>query len=250
MRRKLMIAGNWKMNLTVAQSLDLAKGVADGLARDDLEVLVGPHFLALSEVARLLSGSPMKVAAQNLFWEEPGAFTGEICGAMLAALKVSHVILGHSERRQYFQETEKTVSLRLAAATKHGLTPILCIGETLAEREAGQTEGVLESQLAGALAGLSAADLGGLILAYEPVWAIGTGRTASSEQAQQAHENIRMWLTHRFNPDVAQTLRILYGGSVKPGNAAEILAQPDVDGALVGGASLAAADFLGIINAA
>lgn len=250
MSRKLMIAGNWKMHKTVAESVELAGQVADGLQRSDLEVLVAPTALAVHAVGQRLAGGPVLLAGQNLYWQDQGAYTGEVSGPLLKAAGASHVILGHSERRQYFGETEKTVNLRLKAALACGLAPIVCVGETLEERQSEATEGVLTSQLAGALAGLSAEGLGGMILAYEPVWAIGTGLTASDEQANQAHAFIRHWLAWRFDKAVANSTRILYGGSVKPANAAGLLGQAEVDGALVGGAALAASDFLGIINAA
>jgi triosephosphate isomerase len=250
MQRSLMIAGNWKMHLNVAESVALAGAVADGLKRADLAVLVAPTALAVAAVAQRLAGAPVLVAAQNLHWEDQGAYTGEISAPLIKAAGASHVIIGHSERRQYFGESEKTVNLRLAAALKAGLIPIVCVGETQAEREGGRTEGVLTSQLAGALAGLAAGQLGGMILAYEPVWAIGTGLNASEEQANQAHAFIRAWLAWRFDNEVANSCKILYGGSVKPANAAGLLSQPEVDGALVGGASLTAENFLGIIAAA
>ena len=250
MSRKLMIAGNWKMHKTVAESVELAGAVADGLKRADLEVLVAPTALAVHAVGQRLAGGPVLLGGQNLHWQDQGAFTGEVSGPLLKAAGASHVILGHSERRQYFGETEKTVNLRLKAALACGLAPIVCVGETLEERQSGATEGVLTSQLGGALAGLASQGLGGMILAYEPVWAIGTGLTASDEQANQAHAFIRQWLAWRFDKAVANSTRILYRGSVKPANAAGLLGQVEVDGALVGGASLAATDFLGIINAA
>ncbi len=191
MARRFMIAGNWKLHKTVEESLALARGVREGLARNDLDVLLAPTFPALYPVARELAGSPIRLGAQNLYWENQGAFTGEVSGPLIKAAGASHVIVGHSERRQYFGETEKTVALRLAAALAAGLAPILCVGESLGEREAGATEAVLESQLAGGLAGFPAARAAELILAYEPVWAIGTGKVASEAQANQAHAFIR-----------------------------------------------------------
>jgi triosephosphate isomerase len=249
MTRRKMVAGNWKMHKNLAESVELAGQVADGVAGKDLDVLVAPTALALNAVGQRLAGSGVLLAAQNLFWEDQGAFTGEVSGPLIQAAGASHVIIAHSERRQYFGESEKTASLRVGAALRCGLVPILCVGETLGEREKDQTEGVLESQLAGALAGLKAGGLGGLILAYEPVWAIGTGLTASEQQANQAHAFIRSWIAYRFDKEVAECARILYGGSVKPANAAGLLSQSEVDGALVGGASLSAKDFLGIIQA-
>jgi triosephosphate isomerase len=250
MARRLMVAGNWKLNKTVEESVALAQAVAGGLGRDDLDVLVAPTFLALHPVALAVEGSPVLVAGQNLYWEASGAYTAEISGPLLKAAGASHVIIGHSERRQLFGETEKTVNARLVAALDAGLTPIVCIGETLEEREAGQTEDVLVSQLAGGLAGLDAAAMERVLVAYEPVWAIGTGKTASDQQANQAHAAIRQWAGKRFGAGIENSLRILYGGSVKPANAAGLLGQEHVDGALVGGASLTSEDFLGIIDAA
>ncbi len=249
MTRRKMVAGNWKMHKSLAESVELAGRVAEGLKDADLDVLVAPTALALAAVGTRLAGSMVLLAAQNIFWEEQGAYTGEVSAPLVKAAGASHVIIGHSERRQYFGESEKTAGLRVAAALAGGLVPILCVGETLAERQKDQTQGVLESQLAGALAGLAANDLGGLILAYEPVWAIGTGVNASAQQANEAHAFIRAWLDYRFDKEVANGTRILYGGSVKPANAAGLLNQSEVDGALVGGASLNAADFLGIIQA-
>ncbi|MBI5521870.1 MAG: triose-phosphate isomerase [Desulfarculus sp.] len=249
MARRKLIAGNWKMHKTVAESVGLAGQVATELKNRQVDVLVAPTALALAAVASRLAGTPVMVAAQNLFWEDHGAYTGEVGGPLIRAAGASHVIIGHSERRQFFGESEKTAGLRVAAALAAGLVPILCVGEALAEREKDQTEGVLESQLAGALAGMGAAGLGGLIVAYEPVWAIGTGLNASPEQANQAHAFIRSWLAYRFDKKVAKATRILYGGSVKPANAAGLLTQSEVDGALVGGASLNVHDFLGIIEA-
>ncbi|MCF8031695.1 MAG: triose-phosphate isomerase [Desulfarculaceae bacterium] len=250
MARRLLIAGNWKLHKTVEEAVALAGDIASGLVRDDLDVLVIPGFLALEPVALSLSASSVLVGGQNLFWEDQGAYTGEVSGPFLKAAGARYVLVGHSERREYFGETERTCRLRVEAALRSGLLPILCVGETQAEREGGQTEGVLESQLAGALAGFDAAQAANITIAYEPVWAIGTGLTASEAQANEAHSHIRAWLGARFNKDVANSTRILYGGSVKPANAAGLMNQPEVDGALVGGASLSAESFLGIIQAA
>jgi len=250
MARRLLIAGNWKLHKTVEEAVALAGDIAAGLMRDDLDVLVIPGFLSLEPVALSLSASPVLVGGQNLFWEDQGAYTGEVSGPMLKACKAEQVIIAHSERRLYFNETEKTAAKRVQAALKAGLTPLLCVGETLGEREADQTDGVLESQLAGGLAGLKPAQAEKLIIAYEPVWAIGTGQTATEEQANRAHAFIRAWLGACFGKQVANQCRILYGGSVKPENAAGLMRQKEIDGALVGGASLQAESFLGIIEAA
>lgn len=249
MARRLLVAGNWKLHKTVEESVALAREVVQGLGRNDLDVLIAPPFPALAAAAQALEGSTVLLGAQNIFWEDQGAFTGEVSGPMIKAAGAGYVIVGHSERRLYFGETEKTVNLRVKAALRSWLSPILCVGETQAEREAEATQGVLESQLAGALAGLEASEVSGMIIAYEPVWAIGTGLTASVEQAVEAHAFIRSWMSGRFNKQVAGSLRILYGGSVKPANAAGLLGQEEIDGALVGGASLTAEDFLGIIGA-
>lgn len=245
----MMVAGNWKMHKTVRESVSLAQEISRRIERDDVDVMLSPTFTALWAVAEALKDSPVFLAGQNLFWEEQGAYTGEISGPMLKACGMSHVIIAHSERRQDFGENEKTAGKRLRAALKAGLSPILCVGESLAEREADQTEGVLESQLAGALAGLKRGQVLDLVVAYEPVWAIGTGKTATEEQANAAHAFIRHWLSVRFDKEVANQCRILYGGSVKPDNAAGLLHQEEIDGALVGGASLKFESFLGIIKA-
>ncbi len=250
MSAKIMVAGNWKLHNTVEEAIALAGEIASGLMRDDVDVLVCPGFLALEPVALSLSSSSVLVGGQNLYWQDSGAYTGEVSGPQLKAAGASHVLIAHSERRLYFGESEKTARLRLEAALRAGIKPILCVGETQEEREGGQTEGVLQSQLSGALAGFEAGQLGDLLLAYEPVWAIGTGLTATEEQANQAHAFMRAWLESRFDKTVANSTRILYGGSVKPANAAGLISQPEVDGVLVGGASLSAQSFLGIIQAA
>jgi triosephosphate isomerase len=249
MARRKMIAGNWKMHKTVEESVHLAQALVRG-AGAEAEVLLAPTALALSRVAEVIKGSPLLLAGQNLYWQDNGAYTGEISAPLLKAAGATHVLVGHSERRQLFGETEKTANLRLRAALKHELTPVLCLGETLEEREQEQTEDVLTSQLAGALAGFTRNLAARVIIAYEPVWAIGSGKTASDAQANQAHGFIRSWLAGRFGAALAEAAVILYGGSVKPAGAASLLAQSEVDGALVGGASLQAEDFLAIIRAA
>ena len=221
-----------------------------GLEAESVEVVVCPPFTALASVAQLLKGSSIGLGAQDLYWEAQGAYTGEVSPAMLADAGCRYVIIGHSERRTSFGETDETVRKKLAAALKQGLTPIACIGETLAEREANRTVDVLTRQLEGGLKGLSEADARRLVIAYEPVWAIGTGRNATPEQAQDAHRFIRQHLAKRFGAATAEALRILYGGSVNAGNAASLLHQADVDGALVGGASLKAESFAAIVKAA
>ena len=250
MARKTLIAGNWKMHLSPSEGSSLVASLAAGTASTAAEVLVCPTFIGISEALAAAKGSAVQVGAQNCHWEPKGAFTGELSAELISVAGCSHVLLGHSERRQYFGETNETVNLRLKAALRVGLVPVLCIGETLEERESGKLEEVLRSQIIGALEGIAAGELSSLVIAYEPVWAIGTGVVASTEQAQEAHAFVRTVLADVFGADAAAATRILYGGSVKPGNAPELLAQEDIDGALVGGASLKAEDFLGIIAAA
>ncbi len=250
MSRRLLIAGNWKMHLGPGEAgpfaQELKHALLPGMAVD---VTVAPPYLGLPEAIACLKHTGVDVAGQNLHWERKGAYTGEITAEMLRAVGCSQVIIGHSERRQYFGETDRGVNRKLHAALRAGLVPIVCVGETLAQRDAGQASPVVESQLAGALAGLHADDLGKTIIAYEPVWAIGTGRTATDEQAQDMHATIRAWLASNYGAGLAGAVRILYGGSVKPTNAALLLSRLDIDGALVGGASLKVASFMGIIEA-
>ncbi len=249
--RTLLIAGNWKMNPGSTESaLGLVEGIKTGLGTaTDVHVAVCPPFVFLGQVDRALEGSPVGLGAQDMFWEAGGAFTGEISGSMLVDVGCTHVILGHSERRHGLGETNDEVNKKLKAALEARLIPIVCVGETKEERLAEQTEAVVEQQLAGSLAGLSPEEMGGVVLAYEPVWAIGTGLTATREQAQAVHAFIRGWLTQTFGEATAARVVVQYGGSVKPDNAQELLSCPDIDGALVGGASLKAGDFLGIIKA-
>ena len=257
--RRPFVAGNWKMNTTAASACALARELAAAVpsSRDAADVLVAPPFPYLSDVDDELAKSAVMLGAQNCHHEPDGAFTGEVSAAMLADLDVDYVILGHSERRHVFGETDADVNKKVAAALRAGLGVILCVGETLEQREAGDTEKVLETQLTGGLAGLTAeqfsAGPGGhadLVLAYEPVWAIGTGKTATPETAQSAHAFLRAKLADGWGGDLADATRIQYGGSVKPANAADLLARPDIDGALVGGASLAADSFLPIVEEA
>jgi len=250
--RRPFIAGNWKMNKTVGEALVLARELRGlvSMVRDRVEIAVAPPFTALHPVAHALEESNIQVAAQNCHWEASGAYTGEVSSGMLQEVGCRYVIIGHSERRQFFGETDATVNRRLQAVLRAGMLPILCVGESLQEREAGRTLDVVGTQLKGGLDGFSAADVGGFVIAYEPVWAIGTGKTASSDQAQEVHAFIREQLTLLHGQQTANRMRIQYGGSVKPENAAELLSKPDVDGALVGGASLKASDFAAIVKAA
>jgi triosephosphate isomerase len=242
------IAANWKMHKTVAEAAQFVDTLLPRIAATRCDVVICPPFTALTAVVERRYGTAVKVAAQNMHEESAGAFTGEISAPMLVELDVEAVVLGHSERRQHFHETDEALARKVAAALAAELEPILCVGESEQARDGGETEAVLERQLQVDLAAVSNDDLGGVVIAYEPVWAIGTGRTASAEQAQQACAFIRDVLRGRGAP--SEEIRILYGGSVKPGNAAELMAQPDVDGALVGGAALDPEDFAAIVEAA
>ncbi len=247
--RKLIIAGNWKMNKTVAEGLALV----DGLKREfasvkEVDVVVCPPFTALESVSKAIEGTSLRLGAQNMSEHNFGAHTGEICDGMLKEFLVRYVILGHSEPRQYQVEGDPHVAKTAAAALSATLKPIVCVGEKLEQRESGQTEQVVETQVRGSLAGLTKAQMEETIIAYEPVWAIGTGKTATTQQAQDVHAFIRKVLTEMFDEATARHVRIQYGGSVKPGNARELMSQPDVDGALVGGASLAVRDFADIVK--
>ncbi|MHB8874984.1 MAG: triose-phosphate isomerase [Myxococcaceae bacterium] len=249
--RRIFIAGNWKMNKTVAEAAALARELRGMLSmvREKVEVAIAPPFTALHPAAKALEGSNISLAGQNCHWESSGAYTGEVSAPMLKEVGCAYCIVGHSERRQYFGETDETVNRRAQAVVKAGMLPIVCVGETLAEREAGRTLEVVSRQVKGGLVGFSSAEAASFVLAYEPVWAIGTGKTATSAQAQEVHAHIREQLTGLFGRETAEQIRIQYGGSVKPDNAAELLGKPDVDGALVGGASLKAADFAAIVKA-
>src|SRR5882762_3506618 len=247
--RKLIIVGNWKMNKTVAEALDLVHGLKLDLVNvKEVDMVVCPPFTALGEVSKAILDSNLRLGAQNMSEHNVGAFTGEIAAVMLKEFSTRYVILGHSERRQYQKESDELISKKAHAAHAASLKPIVCVGETLAEREGGQTQKVLETQVQGSLAGLNKDQMVETVLAYEPVWAIGTGKTATTAQAQEAHAFIRGLLGKMFDETVARRVRIQYGGSVKPSNARELMSQPDVDGALVGGASLEARSFADIIK--
>jgi len=247
--RKLIIAGNWKMNKTVAEALDLVRGLKIELANiKEVDIVVCPPYTALAEVSKAILDSNIRLGAQNMSEHNVGAFTGEIAAVMLKEFSVRYVILGHSERRQYQKETDALIAKKAAAVHAASLKPIVCVGETLEERESGHMEKVLEIQVRGSLAGLTKDQMSETVVAYEPVWAIGTGKTATTAQAQEAHAFIRRLLVKSFDEAVARRVRIQYGGSVKPSNARELMSQPDVDGALVGGASLEARSFSDIIK--
>ncbi|MEK7683887.1 MAG: triose-phosphate isomerase [Verrucomicrobiota bacterium] len=247
--RKLIIAGNWKMNKTAADAVDLVNGLKRELANvKEVDIVVCPPFTALAALSQVIFDSNIRLGAQNMSEHNFGAYTGEIAGGMLKEFSVRFVILGHSERRQYQKEPDELISRKALAAHAAGLKPIVCVGETLTEREAGQTESVVARQLQGSLAGLSKEQMEETVLAYEPVWAIGTGRNATPQQAQDVHAFIRRRLAELFDEAVAKRVRVQYGGSVKPANARELMSQPDVDGALVGGASLELRSFSDIIK--
>ena len=247
--RRLIIAGNWKMNKTVAEALDLVKGIKRELASvKEVDIVACPPFTALSEVSKAILNSNIRLGAQNMSEHGFGAYTGEIAAGMLKEFSVRYVILGHSERRQFQRETDELIAKKALAAHGAALKPIVCVGETLAEREGGQTQAVLDKQVRGSLSGLSKEQMEETIIAYEPVWAIGTGKTATPAQAQEAHAYIRRLISKLFDETVARRVRIQYGGSVKPSNARELMSLPDVDGALVGGASLEDRSFADIVR--
>jgi triosephosphate isomerase len=252
MTRPVVIAGNWKMYKDLTESTALLNGVKAGLATlpQGVTVVVCPPFTSLALAVQLLAGTPIKVGAQNMSQHDEGAFTGEVSWKMLRSVGCTYVILGHSERRQYFGESDALINEKARKALAGGLLPIVCVGETLQEREGGKTAEVVAKQVKGVLAGLTAADMEKVILAYEPVWAIGTGKTATPAQAEEVHRQIRGLVSSLFSAAVANSLVIQYGGSVKPDNAAELLAQNDIDGALVGGACLKADSFGAIVKAA
>jgi triosephosphate isomerase len=247
--RKPLIAGNWKLNKTLAESRELAKQLVDNLKDiDDRDIVIAPVFTALSIVSETIKDSSIQLAAQNCYPETTGAFTGEVSPQLLKDAGCQYVILGHSERRQLMNETTSFINQKLLKVLEAELKPILCIGETLQERENDQILDVLSQQLKGGLANLTAEQMDSVVLAYEPIWAIGTGKTATAEQAQEIHSFIRGLLLGLFNPKISAQTQILYGGSVKPNNVDELMAQDDIDGALIGGASLKAEDFIRIVR--
>jgi len=246
--RRPFIAGNWKMNLDRASAVALAQGVAERAETvEAADLAICPPCVYLDAVGRSIAGSKVALGAQNMYHEPKGAYTGEVSAAMLRDLGCRYVILGHSERRHILGETDEDVNKKVLAALEAELVPIVCVGELLSEREAGQTLEVIRRQFDGSLAGLSADQISRIVIAYEPVWAIGTGKVASTQQAEEVHLDLRKIMEDRYNKEVAETVRIQYGGSVKPANAGELLSQPNIDGALVGGASLEVDQFMGIV---
>ena len=242
--RTPVIAGNWKMNKTVAEAVSLASEIKEKVAGvENVKIIVCPVFTAVKSVADVLKGTNVKVGAQDMYWETSGAYTGEVSGEMLLEAGAEYVIIGHSERRQYFGETNETVNKKLKKALSIGLKPIVCIGETLADREAGTTEAVVGKQVKEGFVGLTAEEMKGTIIAYEPVWAIGTGKTATAEQAEAVHAFVRNLVAQLWDKETADAVIIQYGGSMKPENVASLLAQPDIDGGLIGGAALKADSF-------
>lgn len=248
--RRPLIAGNWKMNLNRAACVDLARRIAAAGDPSTVDVAVCPSFVYLEAVAEALQGTTVGLAAQDVCDRASGAFTGEVSAEMLTDIGCRYVIVGHSERRQFFGDTDAWVFNKTRAALEHGLIPIVCVGETLDQRTAGRTQEVITTQFQGSLGGLTDEQMSQVVIAYEPVWAIGTGAVATPEQAEEVHADLRRLIENRYNAQIAAAVRIQYGGSVKPDNAAELLQQPNIDGALVGGASLKADSFLAIIAAA
>lgn len=247
--RKPIIAGNWKMNKTISEAVELVKALKNLVADvTDVEIVVGPTYTALSAVADAIKGSNIKLSAQDMYWEKSGAFTGEISPLMLKDVGCEYVIIGHSERRLYFSETNETVNKKVKAAHEYSIRPIMCVGEKLEEREAGITNDVVKDHVTNGLVGLTEEQMIATVIAYEPVWAIGTGKTATPEQAQDVHGFIRGLISEMYSPSVADEVIIQYGGSVKPDNVAQLMAKPDIDGGLIGGASLDAESFTKIIK--
>lgn len=249
--RKKVIAGNWKMNKTLIESQELVSKIINGLGNDNkCDIIVCPPFTSLNEVYSLIKNTPVKLGAQNMHCEENGAYTGEISAGMLKSVGCEYVILGHSERRAIFEELDETINKKIKAALNKKIKVIFCVGEMLEQREKGITLDVISDQVTKGLDGISSENMSDIIIAYEPVWAIGTGKTATPQQAQEVHAFIRTLIADKYSPSIAETLIIQYGGSVKPENAGELLSQNDIDGALVGGACLKADSFLGIIASA
>ena len=246
--RKPIIAGNWKMHKTVAEGVAFVEAIQTEVAGTDVEALICAPFTLLPSLVEAAKGTSVKIGAQNMHFEDKGAFTGEVSADMLLDIGVTHVIIGHSERRQYFAETDETVNKKAIKALAKGLTPIVCCGETLEQREAGETKSLVKVQIEKAFENISGTDAPKVVIAYEPIWAIGTGKTASSQDANDVIAYIREVLEGLYGDDVSEEIRIQYGGSVKPSNVEEIMNEPDIDGALVGGASLEPGDFIQLVN--
>lgn len=247
--RRPLIAGNWKMYKTNPEAVQAASAIKGLTADEDrVDIMIAPTNTALAAVADAIKGTPVALGAQNVHWESEGAYTGEVSAQMLTSVGCSHVIIGHSERRQYFGETDETVNRKIRAAVAAGLVPVMCIGENETQREQGLTFSILDKQIQNGLKNFFLNDLSSLVLAYEPVWAIGTGKTATTQQAQEVHAHLRHWFGQAFGEDFSLKLRILYGGSVKPANIKDLMAMPDVDGALVGGASLDPESFSRLVH--
>ncbi len=248
--RKIFAAGNWKMNKNIQESIELVKQLSETIDNDiDRDILVCPPFTSLFPVYEIIKETKIKLGSQNIFWEEKGAFTAEISADMLKSAGCEYSIIGHSERRQYFNETDETVNKRVKITLSSGLKPIICVGETLEQRENNVTEKIIETQIRGAFKEIPESDCENITIAYEPIWAIGTGKTATPDDANNVHKFIRNLIKELYNDRIAENMRILYGGSVKPGNAAELFAMEDIDGGLIGGAALNAEDFIAIYNA-
>lgn len=246
--RTPIIAGNWKMNNTVDEAVNLIRDIKKGKKNSDVEVVVCVPFTALWQVKKEIEGTSIKLGAQNMHWEDRGAFTGEISPLMLKEIGIDYVIIGHSERRQYFNETDETVNKKVKAALKYDIKPIICVGETLEEREKGMEKDVVKRQVEAALEDIDKKNIEDIVIAYEPIWAIGTGKTASNKDANDMISFIRQTVSDKYGENISQSMRIQYGGSVKPNNIKELMTESDIDGALVGGASLKADDFLKLIN--
>jgi triosephosphate isomerase len=246
--RKPIIAGNWKMNMSIAEAKDFVAAIKDQVNGSDVEAVLCAPFTLLKDLKEATAGTNIKVGAQNMHFEESGAFTGEIAPSMLKEINVDYVIIGHSERRQYFNETDETVNKKVLKALEHGILPIMCCGETLEQREADETKDVVKVQVEKGLVDVDVAKLADVVIAYEPIWAIGTGKTATSEQANEVIAYIREVVANMFNDEVSEKVRIQYGGSVKPANVVEIMNESDIDGALVGGASLKADSYVELVN--
>jgi triosephosphate isomerase len=246
--RKPIIAGNWKMNNTIKEAKDLIENLKPLVVDSNVDIVICPSYLSIEAAVELTSGSPIKVGAQNMHYEESGAYTGEVSGEMLKELGIEYIIIGHSERRQYFNETDETVNKKVIKALKLNLNPIVCVGETIKERENNKAKEVVTIQVKNALAGLSQEEISNLIIAYEPIWAIGTGKTASSDDANEVCGWIREVVKELSDQSIAEKIRIQYGGSVKPDNIKELMGQTHIDGALVGGASLKADQFAALVN--